>query len=89
MLYSTIEEAWSKPSLIEGFKTEAECLKECEKLISQISKCDGCMDHFRTLLGKQRDNTFSDIRKYIETLDPVRSLVIILSIFICLFIIVS
>lgn len=52
-MYSTIEEAWSKPSIIEGFKTEEECMKDCENLISQIVKCDGCVQRMKEVLGQE------------------------------------
>jgi hypothetical protein len=88
MLYSTIEEAWSKPTIIEGFKSESECLRECEKLISQISKCDGCMRHLEQLLGNQT-NALDWVVKYFNNTDNVRTILLYITIFLFLFIVFS
>lgn len=49
MLYSSIEEAWSKTPLVEAFgKSKEDCsAAECERLLSEIAKCDGCMNRLQ------------------------------------------
>lgn len=50
MLYSTIEEAWNNPSLIESFASKPDQNETCERIISQLLKCDGCVDRLRSRL---------------------------------------
>lgn len=52
MLYSTIEEAWNKPSLVESFTSKRDDDEVCARIISQLFKCDGCVERVRReLLG--------------------------------------
>ena len=53
MLYSTIEEAWSKSNHLESFTSSKPDSSACDHIISQLLKCDGCMDKVLSLSGRR------------------------------------
>lgn len=55
MLYSTIEEAWNKPSYIESFSSKDELNQTCDTIISQLLKCDGCLEKVKKQLNVRND----------------------------------
>ena len=63
MLYSTIEEAWSRNTL-EGFQGTQTIDNECEELIKKVLQCSGCSDKLRTVLGVPTKVSEDDIVKY-------------------------
>lgn len=51
MLYSTIEEAWNKPTIVETFTSKGD--EACEKIISQLLKCDGCLERLHKKINNR------------------------------------
>jgi hypothetical protein len=74
MLYSTIEEAWSRPTL-EGFQGGSDTNNnttcsdsECTELIKKILQCKGCKDKAAKMFGPKNTlfTTLLDTWKKIE-----------------------
>lgn len=78
MLYSTIEEAWSRPRFVEGFDVQG-C--ECDDIIARLLKCPDCMTRVLQMNRKINWREWINVTTAKNSLLAIASLLIIAIIF--------